>query len=926
MPMVGGVSSPGSSDGRLLRGREMERARLDDLLDGARSQRSGVLLLRGEAGVGKTALLEHAIAAAFDLRVVRVVGVESEMELAFAALHQLCTPLLDLVPRLPDAQRDALHTAFGLAAGTAPDRFLVGLAVLSLLSEAAEQQPLLCVIDDAQWLDRESAQAVAFVARRMLAEPVVLLLATREPSKLLTGLPELVLDGLAPADARALLAAAIPGRLDEQIANQLIAETRGNPLALLELPRVLSPGQLAGGLGLQHAVPTRVEDSYRARLETLPDTTQRLLLLAAAEPTGDPALLWRAAEATDIAVDALEPAETAGLIEITGRVMFRHPLVRSVLYRSATPHQRRDVHRALAQATDPHADPDRHAWHLAQATAHPDEDVAAELERAATRAQARGGLAAAATYLERAAALTPGRDQRAQRALAAAQTKFQAGALDDALVLLDLADAGSPREGERARVDLLRGQIAFASQRVGDAPPLLLKAARELQRLDPELARDTYLDTLTAAMTAGRLAGRAYVVEASRAALAGPVLSEAPRPSGLLLRGLAVRFAQGYAAGAPLLKDALQGFQRETVLPPQDARWLWFASWIALILWDDAAWSVLSVRHLEFVRTTGALTGLPFALNNRSSVIAFSGDLDGAASLNEEARAAAEAIGVTTHGSGALSLAAVRGRETEFLRLNESYVEDARARGDGLALSVSEFLTGVLYNGLGHYDAALAATLPAARFSEDGSAMWALTELVEAAVHLGRPEVVGDALERIAETTQAAGTDWGLGIEARTRALLGDRSNADALYREAIERLRRSTIRVQLGRTHLLYGEWLRRERRIVDARVQLRAAHEMFITMGVEGFAVRAEGELVATGELRAPRHSVERRDQLTAQEVQVARLARDGLSNREIGARLFISPHTVAYHLHKVFAKLDIASRHQLAKALPAEVQAAG
>jgi DNA-binding CsgD family transcriptional regulator len=641
-------------------------------------------------------------------------------------------------------------------------------------------------------------------------------------------------------------------------------------------------------------------------------------LVAAAEPTGDAALLRRAAERLGIADAVLSPAESARLLEVEGRVRFRHPLVRSAVYRAATPHQRRRVHRALAEATDAQLDPDRRAWHLAEATPGPDEAVAAELERAAVRAQARGGLAAAAAFLERATALTAEPTRHAERALAAAQTNYEAGALDDALTLLEIADAGARRELERARVDLLRGRIAFAARRGHDAPPLLLKAARELEAVDPTLARATYLEALSAAMFAGRLARGGGVTEISEAALAGPPPAQPPRPSDLLLEGLAVRFTAGYAAGAPILQEALAAFGQETVLPPEEARWLWFASWIALYLWDDETWTVLSTRHLDLVREAGALTALPFVLTNRSSVYAFFGELEQAAAYEEELRAATEATGIATVPYGALALAALRGHEAEFSQLAHTSVEEAQARGEGLAVTITEFLSGTLYLGLGRHDAALVAVGQPERYAEEGPAIWTLTEQIEAAVRSGQRQLARGALERIVETTRAAGTDWALGIEARARALLSDGDEADSLYRETIGRLGRTRLRVDLARAHLLYGEWLRRKRRRLDAREQLRTALEMFSAMGIEAFAGRAERELLATGE-RVRKRTVETRDELTAQEAQVARLARDGLSNAEIGARLFISQHTVAYHLRKIFNKLGITSRSELRRVLP-------
>jgi DNA-binding CsgD family transcriptional regulator len=916
--MASGHSDTG---GLRLRGRDPERAVLDRLLDEARAGQSGALVLRGEAGVGKTALLEHVIESASGLTVVRAVGVESEMELAYAALHQLCAPLLDRVDRIPGPQREALETTFGLRVGAVPDRFVVGLATLSLLSEAAQERPVVCVIDDAQWLDRASAQVLAFVARRLVAESVVMLAGTREPTGRYGRLAELVVKGLGDVDARALLASVIPGRLDERVADQLLAEARGNPLALLELPRGLSSAQLAGGFGLPGALSLsgKLEERFANRLEGLPEDTQQLLLVAAAEPTGDPELLWSAAARLGIADAVLDPAESAGLIELDGRVRFRHPLVRSAVYRAASPHQRRRVHRALAEATDARADPDRRAWHLAEATAGPDEAVAVELERAAGRAQARGGLAAAAAFLERATALTADPQRHTERALAAAQTHFEAGALDEALALLGAAEPCAVDDVQH-RVHLLRAQIAFASRRGSDAPPLLLKAARELEAVDPSLARATYLEALSAAMFAGRLARGGGVVEISEAALAGPEPPESLRPSDLLLQGLAVRFTEGYAAGAPILKEALSAFRRETILPPEEARWLWFASWIALFLFDDEAWTVLSTRHLDLVREAGALTALPFVLANRSSVYAFFGELGAAAAYEEELRAVTEATGIATVPYGALALTALRGHEAELTELIRTTVSDAQGRGEGLAVTVTEFLSGTLYLGLGRYDAALTALGQAERYHEEGAAIWALIELIEAAVRSGQPQLAGGAMERVAETTRASGTAWALATEARCRALLseGDAADTDDLYHKAIQQSGSTSLRVHLARAHLLYGEWLRRERRRREAREQLRTAFEMFNAMGIEAFAGRAERELLATGE-RVRKRSVETREDLTAQEVQVARLASDGLSNVEIAGRLFISQHTVAYHLRKIFHKLGIASRSELGRVLP-------
>ena len=909
------ASPPVLRSRRRLLGRKRECEVLDRLLNGVRTGDGGVLVMHGEAGVGKTALLEYAVEAAGEFRIARTIGVEAEMELPFAAAQQLCAPFLELMDRLPQPQHDALDVAFGLRTGPAPDPFLVGLAVLGVLAEAAEEQPLVCGIDDAQWLDSASARALAFVARRLVAEKIALVFATRELGDTLSGLPELPVTPLERSDARALLESVLPAMLDESVLERIVAETRGNPLALLELPRGLSPTQLAGGFGLPATAPLSagIEGGYARRLARLPTGARRLLLVAAADPVGDPALVWRAAERLGIRESSAHTVESEQLLTLSPRVVFPHPLVRSAVYGAAGLDERREVHRALAEATDPGIDPDRRAWHRAQATATPDEEVAGELERSAARAQARGGLAAAAAFLERAVALTPEPSRRAQRALAAAQAKSQAGALDDALGLLETAESGAAVDGLlRARAHLLRGQIAFAARRGSDAAPLLLAAARELEAVDPSLARATYLEALSAAIFAGRLAHGGGAVEISEAALAGPPPPERPQPSDLLLQGLAVQFTEGYAAGTPLLKEALNAFQRAADLSPDDARWLWFASLIALYMWDDHAWTVLFTRQLELARRMGALPALVFALGTGTTVYAFFGELRTAAILEEEHRAASEATGIASNPVPRLGLASLRGREAEFAELIRTTVREAEARGEGIALTTAEFLNGGLYNGLGRYEAALTAVLPAERFYTEGTAIWALTELIEAAVRCGQPERARRAFERVQETTRAAGTDWALGIEARLRALLSD-GDPDELYKEAIRRLARSRVRVQLARTHLLYGEWLRRQRRRLDAREQLRTAHELFTDFGVEAFAERARLELEATGE-RARKRTADTLDELTPQETQIARLAAQGETNREIAARLFISASTVEYHLRKAFRKLDVKSRVQL------------
>jgi len=878
-----------------------------------------MLVVHGEAGIGKSALLEYLAEAASDLRVVRAVGVEWEMELAYASLHQICISMVDRLERLPAPQRDALEIAFGLSRGAAPDRFLVGLAVLSLLAEVAEERPVVCVVDDAQWLDRTSALTLALVARRLLAERVGLVFGTRVVGDELRGLPDLEVGGLRDGDARAVLDSAVRFPLDERVRDRIVAETRGNPLALLELPRGLTTGQLAGGFGLlgAQALSGRIEESFARRLEALPEDARLLLLVAAAEPVGDPVLLRRAAERLGIAAAAAIETYTDGLITVGEQVTFRHPLVRSAVYGSAQPEQRRAVHVALAEVTDRQRDPDRRAWHLAAAAPGPDEAVAAELEHSAGRAQARGGLAAAAAFLQRSVALTGDPARRADRALVGAEAEAQVGAFDAAERLLAVA-AGSPLEDlQKARLELVRAHLAFLSSRGSDAPKLLLQAANQLESLDVRLARETYLDAVSAAMFAGRLAGSgARAADVSRAARAGPRPSSLRRASDQLLDGLAALFTEGYSAGALILQPALVGFV--DMSSAEEPRWLWLATTAALHLWDDRRWDVLSQRLVDRAREAGAVSELPLALRGRSYVHLFSGELSAARSLIEEAAVATETMGSDLTPYGAIGLAALEGREEEFAALIEASTASATRRGEGIAIGVMEWAKALLYNGIGRYQNAMSAAQQASDFPTDlGTSNWGAVELIEAASRTGEAERAVRALERLTEDTAVAGTDWALGIGARSRALLCAGDEAERLYREAIERLGRTWLRPELARGHLLYGEWLRRERRRMDARAHLRIAHEMLAEIGMGAFAERARRELVATGETVRKR-TVETSDDLTPHEMQIARLAYDGLSNQEIGARLFISPRTVEWHLSKVFGKLGISSRRELSKVL--------
>jgi DNA-binding CsgD family transcriptional regulator len=856
------------------------------------------------------------------VRILRVVGVESEMELAFATLHQLCVPLLDRLPHLPEPQSNALETVFGIRVGVPPDRFLVGLAVLSLLSDVSAEHPLLCVVDDAQWLDRASAQVLGFVARRLLAESIALVFGARQPGSELRGLPELEVTGLSVAAARDLLDSTTPSRLDRRIRDRVVAETRGNPLALLELPRGLTVTQLAGGFGLLQAgaVPGRIEQSFLMRIAALPPDSRRLLLVAAAEPVGDAALVWRAAARLGVAPAAALACGTDGLLAVDDSMTFRHPLVRSAVYRAAEPADRRAVHSALAAVTDAQVDPDRRAWHLAAAAVEPDEAVAAELEQSADRAAARGGLAAAAAFLQRSVELTHDPVRRTDRAVAAAQVGLAAGAFGTALGLLATAEAGTLDEFGRARVDLLRAEAAFAQRRGSDAPPLLLRAARTLEPLDVRLARDTYLDAWSAALFAGRLASVGDLREVSLAARAAPRPEGSARDSDLLLDGLALLFTDGRDRAVPLLMQAATAFSGDGISIEEVLRWGWLATAGAAVVWDFEACMATAIRQVEVARGAGALAVLAVGVNVLGQVSALAGDFAQATSLKAEADTVREATGTHVAQYGALVLAALRGRVSEAIALIDATVANATAEGQGTAVQYAHWAKSVLLNAAGRYDEAfVAAGLASGDTPELFVSAWALSEQVEAAARSGNDRGAAEALSRLQDRTRGTDEPWGVGLEARSRGLVGKGASAEAAYLEAVEQLGRTRLRPELARAHLVYGEWLRRQARRSDARTHLRAAYDAFVAIGMEAFAERARRELRATG-ATVRKRSVEAAgsDELTAQERQIALMVRDGLTNSEIGARLFLSSRTIEWHLRKVFTKLSISSRRQLLDAL--------
>jgi DNA-binding CsgD family transcriptional regulator len=904
-----------------------ERELLDGLLARVRGGGSEVLVIRGEAGIGKTALLRYAARQASGYRVAQLTGVEAEMELPFAGIHQLCVPMLDRLDALPTPQRDALSVALGLAAGKAPDWFLVGLAVLSLLAAVAEERPLLCLVEDAQWLDAASSQIVGLVARRVRAESVAIVVALREPVTApdFDGLAELRIEGLPEQDALSLLRGVISGRLDSRVVDRIVGETAGNPLALLELPGRMTAAELAGGFELPAAaeLPAHIEDHYVGRIRQLPEVTQRLMLVAAAEPVGDALLILRAGRRLGIETGALAPAEAAQLLQIGTNVRFRHPLVRSAVYRAAPPDSRQRAHEALAAVSDPDSDADRRAWHRALAAAGPEEAVAAELERSAARAQARGGAAATAAFLDRAVALTPDPARRRERALAAAGASVQAGDFTTARRLLAMADAGPLGDFQRAQLDLLQAQLAFVSSRGTDAIALLLAAARRLEMLELSIARETYVDAFSAALFGARLNGRIGIPEVADAARGAPRTSQAePSTVDLLLDAL-VALAEDYETAVPRCREAILRLSGEKASAKERLRWLWQGCVLALEIWDDQHALLLSRSSVQIARETGTLSELALALSAHTPSLVFCGDLATAAATVSETESVEEATGIRSAPYGALILSAWQGTEAVTVNLIEMTEREANARGEGIGLAISAYARAVLCNGLGRYEEALAAAVAASEHREVVAENWGLSELIEPATRTGQSDLAAEAVKRLTRKAHVTGTDWALGVAARSQALLREDDRAEGCFRKAIDHLSQTGVQAELARTQLLYGEWLRRMNRRVDAREQVRIAYDSFASMGMAAFAERASRELLATGDTVRKR-TVETRDDLTPQERQIADLARDGLSNPEIGARLFLSRRTVEWHLRHVFAKLGIQSRRDLSSALTGSVSA--
>jgi DNA-binding CsgD family transcriptional regulator len=911
------------SRGTVLVGRDREQSVIDQLLLDVRSGRSRALVLRGEPGIGKTALLDEIVARAEGMAVVRLSGVQSEAELAYGALYPLWSRFTEEgVSRLPEPQGFALRAAFGVEAGPPPSVFLVGLAMLNGLADLAEQDSLLVAVDDANWLDQPSAQALSFVARRLQADGVGLVFAARETMSELDGLLELPIVGLEGEDARKLLGSVLRVDVDEAILERFIAETEGNPLAVLELSSGLGSPDPEGMFGRRdpRGLWVHLEDSFQRRIQALNEEAEMVLLIAATEPSGDPLVFWRAVDLLRLSRDAARALQEAGLLRIGSSVVFRHPLVRSASYRLASVEARRSVHRALSEAVDPDVDPDRRALHRALAAPGPDEKVAVDLERSAERALRRGGYAGAASLLERALALTSDRERRGSRALAAAEAKLAAGELHPARDLLSIAEKGPLDALGSVQLEVLRARIAFALGRGRDAPALLLKAAKDLEPLDPGRARDAYLDAMRAVLFAGRFAEDTQLWDVAVAARA-VIWPDPPLVPDLLLRAFASLIVDGYAAGASLAQQAVATLRDDKFSAAAELGSLVLGAQLAVTLWDETAYDELTQRQVRLAREAGALELLPIALTNRAITHILAGELAAAVSLVEEIEVISEATGTPLPPYAAVAVAA-SGPPADAHALIDASLKTAMERGEGAAVKWSQLEKAILCNALGRYDDALIAAESA---YEDPvvCSTWIVSELIESAARSGRPERAERAAEDLREMASAVRTDWVLGVEARCLALLAEGETAEDLYRRSIAHLHHTRRPVELARSHLTYGEWLRRRGRRIDARRELRAAREIFDGLGAVAFTDRATRELRATGETVQKRASdVGTCTDLTERESQIARLAAEGLSNREIGQQLFISHRTVGYHLAKVFAKLDVNNRALLGDSLKAAI----
>ncbi len=901
-----------------------ERAVLDGLLAAAGQGQSGALVIHGDAGMGKTALLDYAANSSVSLPLVRISGVEAEREFGFAGLHRLLLPLLGHLEELPQRQRNALLSAFGLSELSPADPFLVGLATLTLLAQTASTQGLLCIIDDSQWIDSASLQAIAFVGRRLGAESIILLLGFRTSADLqtrLAGLPALEIGGLPLQAAAQLLSEVVPGPLDPRVTTRVVKETSGCPLALIELASELTEGQWVGADLLAAPIPIsrRLEVHFRQQVDALSVDTQTFLLVAAAETSGDLVLIRRAASALGCDPDAEFTAVREHLLRTEPTIEFRHPLIRSAIYAGADPQEKRRVHGALADLIDPSVDPDRRAQHLAATTTGADAGLAAELEASAGRARDRGGYAAEAELLAQAAEFSQAGPDRSRRLLDASMAAVNAGAPERAAMLLTEArkDLVEPLMlAEAQRIDALSRLL---QARATEAPALHLAAARQFLLVDRGRARQSLLEAFDAYLMAQQFTEDCDGVEIAEVALATSPGEMGSSLRDLLLDGTALLLAVGYPEAVTTLTRAAQVLRDGPNSTDDFARWFNYGLVIANELWDDRAYLAWLEKAEVSSRKHGALNALHVVLLGRAANELRAGQFSEAEAHYAESLEVATAIGLPAELFEPLNveLLAWRGDERGTRTAARMLIEGGDAVGMAVVLCQAYHALAILELGAGRYEAALDAAEEITNRNAIGWSCQTLAFVVEAGVRCGKREPAERALAELTMRAEASRTSWGLGLLARSQGLMTDGEAAGDHFEDAIGHLQQTQVRTDLMITHLVYGEWLRRRKRRLDARVHLRTAHEEFAAMGAEGFAERARTELLATGE-RTRRRTVEAANDLTPQEVRVARLASQGATNPEIAAQMFISANTVDYHLRKVYRKLGVESRRQLGRVL--------
>jgi DNA-binding CsgD family transcriptional regulator len=906
-----------------LLGRDEELAWLGRALDDARRGRSRVLVVQGEAGIGTTTLLDRAAATATDCTALRVSGCESEQELTYASLHQLLGPLLPSYGALPDPQRRALGAAFGLIDGLPVDRFLLGLAVLSLLGMAAQEQPVVVIVDDAHLVDDGSLAVLSFVARRLDADRIAILFGLRRdrPAAALAGFPVLPLAGLHEGAVEELLRARTGVSICAAVASQLLAATGGSPLAIVEIGGLLSEDQLAGRDDLPDPLPIggRLEAHFDDIVRALPEAGQRLLLVAAAASApADHGFVPAAATALGCWPHGLVVAERAGLLHLDPMPRFRHPLVRSVIYAGSPAEARRDAHRVLSESATEAGDLVRAAWHLGLAASEPDEAVAARLEAVADDALERGGCGMAAAFRVRAAALTPDRGMRVDRSVAAAQNLLLSGSATRARDLLAELDPNIGDQVQRGVARRLHGQVRYATGEATGTVPLLLAAAEDLRDVDRQLARDTLLDGLSAAQLAGSSphAGESSA-DVALVARSMPLLhGTAPKVADRVLDASAAVHLEGAAAARPELLAALaevtgmgSSLDRQG-RPTEQVRWLGLGCWTAGALADDVNQLELARRLEAAARPHGALASLSVALLHLAMARLAQGLLPTAIDHLAERTALQEAMGWPAD-VGELISRSWRG-DADGARAEVAHVAAlVAASGHGWMLAFSDHASSVLDLGHGHYGAALE---PARRAYWDNPsfALVAFPNLIEAAVRSDASELAFEAAADLRRRTGPCPSPLVSALLESAAAVAAGPSTAEEHFEAALQRLPWPDGVVG-GRIALLYGEWLRRQKRKLDAREQLRHAHAVLVTSGASAFADRARRELAAAGE-RTARPIDGRPSALTSQEAHIARLAAAGATNAEIATRLFLSSSTVDYHLRKVFRKLGVTSRRQL------------